>query len=409
MVEQPDSAEPSSQTDRPAGVGPRLAVAVGAAALVGMAAFFAGRWLHRKPAGPTASVTLLSQPTGASAHMDRKFVGVTPVTCKDVPYGEHKLLLKKDGYGPRPLRILISKPQESFSATLDEATESTLKVTSEPTEAKVYLGGRYLGFSPLLVEGLPSGKQELRIEKGDCKTWRRMIVLKPRKTASWHADLASAALDRLQADLRDDPSDLRRHVDLARHWLKQGEFEEAAEVLSRAWRVAQVRRWDEAGFQGLRGEIRRAYCGELDLPGEAPLDRLRPLLAEVLHEAIAAKPTNSVVVAYAAGLFSSDAQAQAGAEVLEALHRRCPGNVDILRALCQVRAKQGAIENTVSHLERLRAMVPRDWRVLRQLGHAYNKAGQHAKARQTLEACLLYCDDEAGRQQVRALLASVPK
>ena len=107
LVEQPDSAEPSSQTDRPAGVGPRLAVAVGAAALVGMAAFFAGRWLHRKPAGPTASVTLLSQPTGASAHMDRKFVGVTPVTCKDVPYGEHKLLLKKDGYGPRPLRILI--------------------------------------------------------------------------------------------------------------------------------------------------------------------------------------------------------------------------------------------------------------------------------------------------------------
>jgi hypothetical protein len=76
----------------------------------------AKRELHKRPRG---SLEIRSNPDGAQAYVDGKFVGVTPATAEGLVVGDHYITLKKEGYQKALLRATVSaRRQESVTGEL---------------------------------------------------------------------------------------------------------------------------------------------------------------------------------------------------------------------------------------------------------------------------------------------------
>ncbi len=68
--------------------------------------------------------------------------------------------------------------EPELAAAAAQQRSATLKVTSDPADAKVYIDGELRGVTPATVRGLPAeGQFELRIELAEHKLWEQTITL----------------------------------------------------------------------------------------------------------------------------------------------------------------------------------------------------------------------------------------
>ena len=74
-----------------------------------------------------AGLTVSSEPTGASVHIDGQYVGRTPISLHDLSPGEHSVLVEKSGFDPWQDRALLRQDQtEKISCELKSRMESVL-------------------------------------------------------------------------------------------------------------------------------------------------------------------------------------------------------------------------------------------------------------------------------------------
>ncbi len=121
-----------------------------------------------------AGITVSSTPSGATVYIDGNRVGETPLTLELDP-GSHKIRLEYDGYTITDSFSL--EPGEMLP--LNYVFDGTIKVTSTPSEAEVYLGEDYLGLTPLQVDVKPGTYLLLLKYKG--YTWKKTVEIKPAK------------------------------------------------------------------------------------------------------------------------------------------------------------------------------------------------------------------------------------
>lgn len=410
MRQQSEKEDPASGTAAPEPVGLRIAlcIAVGFMAVVAIATW--AKWRrNRTPRGPAAAVVILSDPPGARAHLDGQYVGLTPVTCRQVPFGEHLLLLEKPAYKPRRIRILVAKPESAFSATLEDEPTAGLRLSSSPPGADVYVDASYRGKTPLLADKLCPGSRQVRLDLPGYETWRQTVVLSSHETSCLHAALRSTIVDRCESRLQANPTDLNTHVELAHHWLVQGDLEKAGDVLGRAWRVAQQRSWHDAEYQRLRREVDSAYIGETSIPGANALALVRAMLARLLYDALVSRPSDSNLLSYAGRLFACDKADQAGVDVLEAVTKRYPENTNAAIVLSRLYVARNSPEKAIAVLGRVTRRQRQNWRAMRLLAEAHTQAGDFSQAKTMLKQCLLYCDDAGARAEVRRTLSGLAK
>ncbi len=108
-----------------------------------------------------------SFPTDAEVLVDGVFRGKTPILMTDLPGGQHRILIKKDGYESKEALLNVQTEADRQPKLISLELRSLLvaiKVTSTPDKAKVFLDGSYKGDSPQSIQNILAGKHKVRIE-----------------------------------------------------------------------------------------------------------------------------------------------------------------------------------------------------------------------------------------------------
>ncbi|MBI5818821.1 MAG: PEGA domain-containing protein [Verrucomicrobia bacterium] len=108
-----------------------------------------------------------SFPSDAEVLVDNVFRGKTPVLMTDLPAGQHRIVIKKDGYEFKEtvLNIRTESDRQPKLISLElRSLLTAIKVISTPEKAKVYLDGSYVGESPQSIQNVLAGKHQVRVE-----------------------------------------------------------------------------------------------------------------------------------------------------------------------------------------------------------------------------------------------------
>ncbi len=155
----------------------------------------------------TGRLVVRSTPSGANVTLNGKWVGRTPFTQNALPFGNYSLRVATDGYSVAREEFSLSSRNQSEDLSLRlertrpapppsrenssqrgatppaERTGSdkftgTVFVDSRPQGAKVFIGGRAYGTTPLRVPEVAIGSHVVRLELPDHRTWtdQRRVV-----------------------------------------------------------------------------------------------------------------------------------------------------------------------------------------------------------------------------------------
>ncbi|MCB1178137.1 MAG: PEGA domain-containing protein, partial [Leptospiraceae bacterium] len=104
---------------------------------------------------------------GAYVYIDEEYAGKSPVTRMDVLAGKHKVLITREGF-KRVEKVIELKKDKilTYNFPMDKIKdEGKISVSSKPSGAKVYLGSRFLGNTPIKDITVPLGLNRLKVEK----------------------------------------------------------------------------------------------------------------------------------------------------------------------------------------------------------------------------------------------------
>ena len=200
-----------------------------------------------KPAAPVASkavepvaafagrVSVRSLPSGARVVVDGRDRGQTPATIRELPRGEHRIRIVRDGYTTAERRVVLSPSQPAQSLSVPLAREprarakelaspkptaragaapieradaaakpaspkpsavasaeaGTLLVESRPQGAAVTIDGRPAGTTPVSIEAVRAGSHAVRIERDGYRIWTA-----PVKVAAGEQNRVTASLEK---------------------------------------------------------------------------------------------------------------------------------------------------------------------------------------------------------------------
>lgn len=130
-----------------------------------------------------APVGITSRPEGATAAIDGREVGATPLTV-DVLAGTHSLVLARPGFKPHrvALEIAPDTPLELETVTLVPADGRVL-VRSEPAGVNVSVDGRFRGQTPVDLTVAPGREHKLVLAEPGYETGREEVSVRPGETA----------------------------------------------------------------------------------------------------------------------------------------------------------------------------------------------------------------------------------
>lgn len=150
----------------------------------------------------TGGIEIISKPTGASIFLDGYHVGYTGeqgIPIEGVLTGRHKIKAVKSGYMDWVSDISISENRmvkiwiplkTNPDAKSHDSTETwlgTIIISSEQTNASIYIDGKYAGTSPMTLTNILPGLHAVRIKKPGFKDWKMAVDVMPGKKHSVYA------------------------------------------------------------------------------------------------------------------------------------------------------------------------------------------------------------------------------
>ena len=131
-----------------------------------------------------SALTITSEPSEAKVYLNDTLIGSTPIQNYKVTPGTYTLGIVKDGYESHTVEVTVG-PGESknLSVTLSPI-KGSLTITSEPSEAEVYLNNTLIGKTPLDGYQVIPGSYDLKIVKEGYQEYRVTVTIKPGETKS---------------------------------------------------------------------------------------------------------------------------------------------------------------------------------------------------------------------------------
>ncbi len=109
-------------------------------------------------------VLIESDPKGAEVVFNDQIVGSTPCILKQLKNGDYKLFLNKLGYTQQEVRWSIKNSRPKLIKVKLRSNFGILKITSQPSGAKITASQKILGRTPL-EQNIKSGIYDITIEK----------------------------------------------------------------------------------------------------------------------------------------------------------------------------------------------------------------------------------------------------
>lgn len=161
------------------------------------------------PAAPiVGSLLVRSTPLGARVFVDGREYGRTPLTVGSLSRGAHHVRVIRDGYVPDERQVTVTSAQRAHSMTVRLSPQrvapaasvasrpaapsaAPLTVESRPAGATVFLDGRLVGTTPLVVPDVAAGEHALHLDRDGYRRWSSAI-----RIVATERNRVTASLDR---------------------------------------------------------------------------------------------------------------------------------------------------------------------------------------------------------------------
>lgn len=132
----------------------------------------------------SGTINILSEPAGAEVTVNGVVRGRTPVVVSGIPKGRATVKLALDGFAEEIRELSVNAGDEQELSVALSGLPGTLRVTSVPDGARIYLDGESRGKAPLTISGLKPGEYELRAELEGYGTDQKKVVISNGSSAS---------------------------------------------------------------------------------------------------------------------------------------------------------------------------------------------------------------------------------
>lgn len=146
----------------------------------------------------TGTLVVSSHPSAAAVSIDGAIAGTTPLAV-DLPEGDHTVAVGLWASGTRSFTVAIRAGEQATQHVQVEdppaaAASSTgvLRVESDPAGAKVTIGGRSYGATPVTIDDLAPGPHVVQV-RSDGGTAERSVSVTAGATSSLFVSLSGAA------------------------------------------------------------------------------------------------------------------------------------------------------------------------------------------------------------------------
>ncbi len=145
-----------------------------------------------QPVETAGSIRVTSSPSSAAIYLNGQYKGVTPLTIPDLSPGTYSLEAEHQGYQSDSSTVTVrSGQQSSIQFTLTPIEQyGSIKVTSSPSGAYVYMDGKYRGQTPLTLTSVSAGKHAIELDLAGYYDWTSALSVSPGVTSSISAHLS---------------------------------------------------------------------------------------------------------------------------------------------------------------------------------------------------------------------------
>jgi len=126
------------------------------------------------PAPAYGSIRVESSPSGAAIYWNGNYRGVAPLTISDVYAGSYTIEADLSGYRTYSTTTTVYAGSRSdvYCPLTQIVSSGALYVTSNPSNAQVYLDGTYRGRTPLTLNNLATGEHNIELDLSGYYDWK---------------------------------------------------------------------------------------------------------------------------------------------------------------------------------------------------------------------------------------------
>jgi len=135
---------------------------------------------------PFGDLKVNSNPSGAEVYIDDDKRGITPIALENLPKGTRKVMVKKEGFDTWLDTVEIVPLEKAYISADLVSIFGGLNISSNPSKADVYIGGKKKGKTPLILEKVKKGQQKIEIKKNGFDVWRDDVTVKSSEVTKVH-------------------------------------------------------------------------------------------------------------------------------------------------------------------------------------------------------------------------------
>jgi len=141
---------------------------------------------------PKGSLSIDSDPSGASVYIDGKKKGETPLDISELKAAEYTVKLELDEYETLQKKVAV-KADENLRVALNLVEKpkfGDFVITSKPNGAEVLLNGQFKGATPLTLRMLPVGKYDVAVKKDGYELVQKELACSKNSATKYNATLS---------------------------------------------------------------------------------------------------------------------------------------------------------------------------------------------------------------------------
>lgn len=289
----------------------------------------------------------------AGVYLDGIFQGSTPLTVEGLAPGAHAVRLEAAGHHPHQEAVQVPETRQ-VQAVLEPVPVASLKVTSKPGGAAVYLDAVQQGRTPLTLTGLAPGTCHVELVKTNYFPVTHPVSLVAGEESTVSVALEHRQVHTYEARIEADAYDITAYNDLGELLYVLGRYEEAASTYVRGLVAAGAsHNFDETARRGIRRIAREPRAKHSDA-------RFRKALDEAVFAALRKGETSRYLIEELRRIPHS-AYPQAYRDALEACIARNGDNGPVLLDLAELYRRMGEFERTVELVMQGTAQRPQDF------------------------------------------------
>ena len=143
---------------------------------------------------PVGSVGVESDPKQAKVFLDGSYIGTTPLVIPDLSFGDHEIVIMKDNYERWVKKIRIETPEKRYIHARLTPYSGSLRITSVPSVANVYINGEKVGITPFTKDDIPVGTYDVKVVKGEVGMWEQKVKIERNRTTELDLNLTIVGL-----------------------------------------------------------------------------------------------------------------------------------------------------------------------------------------------------------------------